>query len=108
MRYTKAYAIALLACASLAAPANATDLDTVNGWIASNKPWKTCPSTSPAANPNHPGFAFNKAALNTVAPIGVCQQSGPHVWQATTNKAGMWWVQVITNLRPTAARTIAA
>lgn len=100
MRYTNPYAILLLAYASLAAPANATDLDTVSAWLTSSKPWMTCPPASPATNPNHPGFAFNKAALSTVAPIGACQQSGPHVWHPTANKAAMWWVQVITNLRP--------
>ena len=54
MRYSPAYAMALLAYASLAAPANATDLDTVNAWIASDKPWMTCPRPSGTSNPNHP------------------------------------------------------
>jgi hypothetical protein len=38
--------------------------------------------------------------LSTVPPLGWCKQSGPHVWKPTKNKAAMWWVQVITNLRP--------
>ena len=99
MRYTKAYAIALLACASLAAPANATALDTVNDWIASNKPWMTCPPTSSTPNPNHPGFAFNKAALSTVAPIGVCHRQPARM--AADNEQGRNVVGTgISNLRP--------
>ena len=98
MRRTYASALLLLATAFMAAPASATDLDNVNAWLTSNVPWKVCPAPG-SNNPNQPGFAFNNSALSTTPPLGVCRQSGPHVWQPTTDKKKMWWVQVFTNLR---------
>lgn len=63
MRCKLAYTFMLLSCVSLATPVRATDLDKLNAWITSNKPWKTCP-TQASSSVMHPFFAFNNAALN--------------------------------------------
>lgn len=97
MRCKLAYTFMLLSCVSLATPVRATDLDKLNAWITSNKPWKTCP-TQPSSSAMHPFFAFNNAVLNTTPPLGTCVQDGP--FDAQGAHANGWWVQVITNLRP--------
>ena len=87
--------------------AEATDLDKVNGWITSNKPWEVCPTAKTGhgplgkPNPNNPYFPFNNnAQLSTVPPLGSCRQSGGFKWHPTKKESGLWWVQVISNLRP--------
>ena len=97
MRSRKAYPMMLLACAPLAAPASATDLDYLNAWIT--KPpvaWKVCPIYKNVPQPPaFPAFAYNNAQLNMKPPLGACRQNGPFQW-----KTSHWWVQVISNLRP--------
>lgn len=90
-------------------PGAATNLDTMNYWLtvgSAGYKWQECPTVSTWQNgvpgAANPYFAYNNGSkLNGGIPKGSCEQIGPFRSRGSEISHHNWWVQVITNLRPT-------